>query len=126
MTLREKLREYIESCGSQRIAADNIGYSTATISTYLKGTYSGDVDKLEKRLSEIFANLEAEKEVCNTLASGGYVATSISQSVYNTIRLCHLKGGIAIECGDAGIGKTMACKKYKQRYTLWSIPVYQA
>ena len=50
MTLREKLRKYIESCGSQRIAADNIGYSTATISTYLKGTYSGDVDKLEKRL----------------------------------------------------------------------------
>jgi len=49
MTLREKLRKYIESCGSQRIAADNIGYSTATISTYLKGTYSGDVDKLEKR-----------------------------------------------------------------------------
>ena len=116
MTLREKLREYIESCGSQRIAADNIGYSTATISTYLKGTYSGDVDKLEKRLAEIFANLEAEKEVCNTLASGGYVATSISQSVYNTIRLCHLKGGIAIECGDAGIGKTMACKKYKEDY----------
>ena len=107
MTLREKLRKYIESCGSQRIAADNIGYSTATISTYLKGTYSGDVDKLEKRLAEIFANLEAETEVCNTIASGGYVATSISQSVYNTIRLCNLKGGIAIECGDAGIGKTM-------------------
>lgn len=116
MTLREKLREYIEHCGSQRVAATNIGYSSAVISTYLKGTYTGDVGKLEEKLSEIFANLEAEKEVCNSLASGGYVATSISQNVYNTIRLCHLKGGIAIECGDAGIGKTMACKKYQEDY----------
>lgn len=110
--LKEKLLSYIEKCGSQAAAARNIGYSSAVISTYLKGTYNGDVTKLEERLAEIFANLEAEKEVYNTLASGGYVPTSISQSVYSTIRLCHLKGGIAIECGDAGIGKTMACKKY--------------
>lgn len=114
--LRERLKGYIESCGSQAAAARNIGYSSAVISTYLKGNYNGDVAKLEEKLTEIFANLEAEKEVTNTLASGGYVPTSISQSVYNTIRLCHLKGGIAIECGDAGIGKTMACKKYKEDY----------
>lgn len=114
--LRERLKEYIERCGSQAEAARNIGYSSAVISTYLKGTYKGDVAKLEERLTEIFRNLDAEKEVMNTLASGGYVPTSISQSVYNTIRLCHLKGGIAIESGDAGIGKTMACKKYKEDY----------
>lgn len=112
MTLQEKLREYIKTCGSQKEAASRIGYSPATINLYLNGTYKGDITKLEEKLTEIFANLEAEKEVTNTLASGGYVATSISQSIYNTIRLCHLKGGIAIECGDAGIGKTMACKKY--------------
>lgn len=114
--LKEKLLAYIEKCGSQSAAAKKIGYSAAVISTYLKGEYRGDVAKLESRLAEIFANQEAEKEVTNTLASGGYVATSISRSVYNTIRLCHLKGGIAIECGDAGIGKTMACKKYKEDY----------
>ncbi|MEE0858298.1 MAG: AAA family ATPase [Acutalibacteraceae bacterium] len=114
--LKEELLAYIKKCGSQSAAAKNIGYSPAVVNQYLKGSYSGDVAKFEEKLKEIFANLEAEKEVTNTLASGGYVPTSISQSVYNTIRLCHLKGGIAIECGDAGIGKTMACKKYKEDY----------
>ncbi len=114
--LRERLKKYIESCGSQAEAARNIGYSSAVISTYLKGVYKGDVAKLEERLTEIFRNLDAEKEVISIATSGGYVATSISQGVYNTIRLCHLKGGLAIECGDAGIGKTMACKQYAKDY----------
>lgn len=39
-----------------------------------------------------------------------YKPTSISSEVYDTIRLCHLKGGLAIECGDAGIGKQWLVK----------------
>ena len=37
--------------------------------------------------------------------------------------MCHLKGGLAIECGDAGIGKTMACKKYAEDYPATAIYV---
>lgn len=114
--LRERLKEYIEYCGSQAEVARRMKYSPGVISSYLKGEYTGDVAKFERILTELLANLDAEKEVMNTLASGGYVPTSISQSVYNTIRLCHLKGGLAIESGDAGIGKTMACLKYKEDY----------
>lgn len=114
--LQEKLKAYVESCGSQSAAGKKIGYSSSVISTYLKGEYKGDVNKLETKLTEIFANLEAEKSVASVSATGGYVATSISQGVYDTIRLCHLKGGLAIECGDAGIGKTMACRKYVSDY----------
>lgn len=116
MTLQEKLRAYIDECGSQSLAAKKIGYSSAVISTYLKGAYKGDVSKLEDKLREIFANQEAEKQVASITNVNGYVATSISQGVYNTIRLCHLKGGLAIECGDAGIGKTMACRQYAKDY----------
>lgn len=116
MKLMEQLRAYIERCGSQSVAAKNIGYSAAVISTYLKGEYKGDVNKLEARLTEIFANQEAEKEVASMSLATDYVSTSISQGVYDTIRLCHLRGGLAIECGDAGIGKTMACRKYAEDY----------
>lgn len=112
--LRQRLQVYVDKCGSLATAAKRIGYSTATLSTYLNDSYKGNVGKLEAKLNEIFANLEAEESIAK--ANGGYVPTSISQGVYDTIRLCHLKGGIAIECGDAGIGKTMACKQYARDY----------
>jgi DNA transposition AAA+ family ATPase len=112
--LQERLKQYIQDCGSQAEAARRIGYSSAVISTYLAGTYKGNVSNFESKLSEIFANLDAEKEL--QIGSNTYVRTSISTAVYSTIRMCHLKGGLAIECGDAGIGKTMACRQYVADY----------
>ena len=70
----------------------------------------------ESSLEERFRNREAAENLKSAAVSGEYKPTSISQGVYETIRLCHLKGGLAIECGDAGIGKTMACKKYAEDY----------
>jgi DNA transposition AAA+ family ATPase len=73
---------------------------------------------METRLREIFAN----QDQAQTLhSSPGFVLTSISRQVYDTIRICHLKGGLAIECGDAGIGKTKAAEKYAEDYPNSSI-----
>lgn len=116
MAIKKRLLDYIEQCGSQAAAARNIGYSPAVINQYLNNCYKGNSRKLEHRLTELFANLDAEKKLESIKASNGYVPTSISDGVYKTIRLCHLKGGIAVECGEAGIGKTMACKKYAEDY----------
>ena len=111
--LQARLEQYIAEVGSQRKAAENIGYSEGTISTYRKGTYAGDVTKLEAKLQEMFSTAEEAQDLH---ISADYVPTSISTGVYDTIRLCHLKGGLAIECGDAGIGKTKAAQKYAQDY----------
>lgn len=107
--MQRKLEEYISQVGGQQKAAALIGYSTGTLSTYRAGKYAGDVVKFEARLRELFATQE---EAQTLYSSPDYVPTSISEQVYQTIRLCHLKGGFAIECGDAGIGKTKAAKKY--------------
>lgn len=114
--LQEKLKAYVESCGSQSAAGKKIGYSSSVISTYLKGEYKGDVNKLEAKLTELFANIEASRKIESIKIDAGYVPTSVSVGVYGTIRMCHLKGGFAMECGEAGIGKTMACKKYAEDY----------
>ena len=111
--LQQKLEAYITEAGSQSKAAANIGYSTGTLSTYRKGTYNGDVEKFENRLCEFF-DLKAEAKAL--YVSPDYVPTSISEGVYATIRMCHLKGGLADECGDAGIGKTKAALKYAAEY----------
>lgn len=114
--LQSKLREYIKECGSQNKAAKALNWSTAYLSTYLSGDFKGDLEKFEASLTEAFANKDAAENLKSAVVSGTYKPTSVSESVYETIRLCHLKGGLAIECGDAGIGKTMACKKYAEDY----------
>lgn len=117
-SLQARLEEYIAGIGGQRKAAAAIGYSEATISNYRNSKYIGDVAKLESRLRELLGNADAAAELATP---DTYVPTSISRGVYETIRLCHLKGGLAIECGDAGIGKTRAAQKYAEDYPNSSI-----
>jgi DNA transposition AAA+ family ATPase len=121
--LQKKLRSYIKECGSQNKAAALICKSTAAISTYLSNSYAGNLEKFESYLEEVFKNKEAAENLESATAQNEYKPTSISSKVYETIRLCHLKGGLAIERGDAGIGKTMACKKYAEDYPATAIYV---
>lgn len=114
--LQEKLKNYISENGSLSSAAKAIGLSPATLSTYLKDKYEGNIANVETRLTEIFETVEAANNLLSRTNTVGYVETSISMGVYKTIRLCHLKGGIARESGDAGIGKTMAAKQYIKDY----------
>ena len=121
--LQQQLRDYIESVGSQSKAATSLGWSTAALSTYLSGKYKGNLENFEKSLQEAFGNKDAAEQLKSNEVGDTYQPTSISESVYKTIRLCHLKGGLAIECGDAGIGKTMACRKYAENYPTTAIYV---
>lgn len=121
--LQQQLKDYIESVGSQSKAAKALGWSPAYLSTYLSDSFKGDLEKFESSLKEAFSTKTAAEQLKSAEVSDIYKPTSISQSVYETIRLCHLKGGLAIECGDAGIGKTMACKKYAETYPTSTIYV---
>ena len=121
--LQEKLRNFIEECGSQTKAARALGKSAATLSTYLNNRYNGNLSDFEKFLTETFETKAAAENLKSAQVLNSYKPTSISTEVYDTIRLCHLKGGLAIECGDAGIGKTMACKKYAEDYPATAIYV---
>ena len=114
--LQNKLRDYIKELGSQNKASKALGWSTAYLSTYLSGDFNGNLEKFESALMEAFSNKDAAENLKSAVVSRTYKPTSISESVYETIRLCHLKGGLAIECGDAGIGKTMACRRYAENY----------
>lgn len=105
----DKFNELSEALGSANKAASQTGVSAATISAIKNGSYKGNADKQLKRLIDYFETKEAAAE---TYKNGEYVNTSISSNVYEIIRNCQLKGGLAIACGDAGIGKTQASKRY--------------
>lgn len=111
--LQQKLEDYITEVGSQNKAAANLGISATVLSLYRQNKYIGDIETVEKRLEEVLENFEEAKTLYKL---GDYVPTSVSQGVYQTIRICHLKGGLAVEAGDAGIGKTIAAKQYLKDY----------
>lgn len=79
-----------------------IGISDSSYSAIKSGTYNGDVDKQMKKVIEYFETKQAAAEI---YVGTDYKETSISSNVYKIIRNCQLQGGLAIACGDAGIGK---------------------
>ncbi|WP_303820938.1 AAA family ATPase [Ruminococcus flavefaciens] len=111
----DKFDELASQLGSANQAAARIGMSGGTISGIKNGTYKADPTKQLDRLIAYFENKEAAA-AAPSYDSSRYVKTSISDNVYDIIRNCHLKGGLAIACGDAGIGKTQAAKQYAKDY----------
>ena len=108
--LLEKLDALAKSAGSMTKAGAIVGISASILSGLKKGTYQGDEDKQFDILASYFnAKKDAETVKCDV---SEYVPTSISKNVYSIIKNCQLKGGLAIACGDAGVGKTKAAQQF--------------
>lgn len=94
---------------SQEQAGKRIGVSGSILSQLSNGKYNGDISRMIQKIENYFA---VKNDSSVTYKELDYVETSISAKVYDTVKLCHIKGGLAIFSGDAGIGKTKAAKKY--------------
>lgn len=105
----DRLESFVQEQGSQTKASKILGFSTSTISTLRKGTYDGNIEIVTNKLAEYFG---IKEEQLKTYSEIEYADTSISHEIYSIIRVCQVKGGFAIACGDAGIGKTKAIKQY--------------
>lgn len=105
----DRLEEFIKEHPSQNEAAAVLGISAQILTPLRKGTYKGTVDKYLNKLAAYF---NIKDDLGSTYHEIEYAHTSISKKVYDTIRICHVKGGLAVYAGDAGIGKTKAAQKY--------------
>ena len=63
MNWRELLRRAVRACGSQREVAAKLGYSPATVSMALAGTYSGDNAALGQKIMEVYGGKTMQQEV---------------------------------------------------------------
>ena len=95
--------------GSQNKACMLLGVSAAVISSIKNEKYKGDIQGVFNKLESYFGIKEAAE---NTYSEIQYAPTFISTQVYEILRICQVKGGLAIACGDAGIGKTKAAKQF--------------
>lgn len=121
MSLKEEQRWALEQfdalakkLGSQNKACAMVGISAAIISPLRNDKYAGDADAQFGKLISYFKTKEEAAASPAAQLISEYVETSVSTQVYNVIRNCQLKGGLAIACGDAGIGKTKAAKRFVQ------------
>ena len=116
--LQAKVEAYMKETGiSQAKLAPMMNLSGAVLSQYRRSVYDkGDVEDVERKIREFFQIKEEQAENAKKTESfnavRGYVATSISESIYKMIRYCQLEKGIVVIDGDAGIGKTKAATKF--------------
>ncbi len=101
-----------ESGKTQSQISKELGFSTAVVSQFLRGTYTGDNEEVERAVNRYLkVSKERLKAVKNTV---------FYEDMYNTreaLTVCtyaHHRNEITLLCGDAGAGKTTALRFYEQ------------
>lgn len=113
MDIRAELRELMYSHNySTAFVANATGLAKSTISMWLNGNYNGKNDKITDAMNN-FIQREKERSVENDLP---FVDISIVKYVSEIGRLCHTQGKIGVCVGRAGLGKTVAVKKYTKDF----------
>lgn len=109
------LRQYKDENGrTQAALAKELGISESALSSFLSGSYKAPWTICEKVAS--LQQMHEKKKVAPK--EPDFVETTISKTVINTIRYCHIQGKIAVVYGDAGVGKTMAVRQYLKENSL--------
>lgn len=94
---------------SQNTAGKIIGVSGTVLSQIRSGKYKSNPQKIFDIIENYFSQ-ENTKE--SGYSETDYVETTISGNIYRVIANCQSRGGLAVVCGDAGIGKTKSAQKY--------------
>lgn len=113
MDIRTELRELMETNNySIAFVSTATGIAKSTISMWLNGNYTGKNDKITDAMNN-FIQRERERNVENDLP---FCEITIVSYVTEIARLCHTQGKIGVCVGKAGLGKTVAVKKYTKEF----------
>jgi len=109
MDLREELKILQkEKKYSLAYMARAMNISSATLHLWLNNNYAGNVKKIDDAVSNF---IQIEK-LRNGRIKPDFVQTSIVDDVFEVAKTCHVENEIGVCCGNAGLGKTFAVKKY--------------
>lgn len=111
----EQLSSLMKSKGwNQPTVAKLIHMTTPVICSYLNGTYTGNMDKVDAKVSALLFR-ESEKSRQNDTAIPLAETPTIEQMMY-VARSAHLDSDISVIYGGAGLGKTRMLKHYVSKY----------
>ncbi len=102
----KKINEILKNGVTQVSIAKEIGKSEATLSQYLKGVYSGDVESLEKSLIEYLKKKEPLKHTRE------FIKTKDATCILGICNSCQKLEQLGLVYGRSGFGKTTTLRKY--------------
>lgn len=120
--LRKQVKELIDRKKVTISAiATAIGYSRSALSMYMSGSYSGNVDIMEKRLSEYLREEGVDSGVKKQEGMGGkpalparklFFESRDARAIMGVCQSCQEYMGLGIVVGRSGYGKTHTLKRY--------------
>ena len=110
----KQLKDYISRTGaSQTKVANAMGISPATLSYFIKGTYTGDIDAICDKVKD-FLEVEAQRETIKQ--NEGIVQTKCFKTIHKFCSLVLSHQICGMLTGDAGCGKTTALKAFAKAH----------
>ncbi len=107
----EQALQIIQRRGISKVAKA-LGISSTVLSRYIKGTYSGDVERVERLLRD-YVRRELEKQQLRRYEVA-FIETQVARRIWELLRTCHLSGEFGVVVGAAGVGKTWALRRYRE------------
>lgn len=96
----------------KKLSQNGVAQLVGVSGTALSQARSGKLTNTQKFFDTLEAYFAVKEKAKLTYSELKYVPTSISEHIYDVIALCQIKGGLAVVCGDAGIGKSKAAQKF--------------
>lgn len=121
MTLTIQVKQLIKDKGfTQTQIAKECGFSGGALSSYFKGTYKGDNEKLEAALQKW---LDGQTQKTATFVSApDFVDTPTASKIFADFDFVKMFGKMGVIYGASGVGKTQAARQYtKANNNVWMI-----
>lgn len=115
MSLQVKLRGYLEESGvSITRVGSMLGLSPSTMSLWLAEKYPGDNAKVARAVESFLVRQEERKAQKRTRHKERFIWTTAAKRFTGAAKIAHDEGEIGVVIGEAGVGKTMACRRYAE------------
>lgn len=117
----EQIKPLIENGQiTQRELAQQAGISTASLSTYLKGSYAGNVSNITQALQN-WLDTQAKKTTVFVEAPH-FIEIPTAKKVFAALDMAKILPTMVTVYGASGVGKTKACQEYKKlNKNVWMI-----
>ncbi len=121
MTLTIQVKQLIKDKGfTQTQIAKECGFSGGALSSYFKGTYKGDNEKLETALQKWLDG--QTKKTATFVSAPDFVETPTASKIFADFDFVKMFGKMGVIYGASGVGKTQAARQYtKANNNVWMI-----
>ncbi|MGH7108593.1 MAG: AAA family ATPase [Acetobacteraceae bacterium] len=103
-------------------AAKLAGVGESTLAAWLSGTYAGNNERVEARVKSWLGSHEHVRRARKDLPQIPWAETPTGESILSALDHAQTIPDVVIVTGGAGVGKTMACRRYAEtRPNIWML-----